>query len=202
MFIADHSKCSALLEGWSPKTMLKYANIYNLNVKEINEYFDQTAKEAQINVYQECDSLSFGNITEWLKYFQAVGISQQCNYEPAIVINAIANNEYHPEPSTIKGINLKEIYTFISNALMGLPQQQLDEASATFLSKEFQNLINEANTDEADNDVRDMKQKIEHSLHDTKNQKSYNLDPLNTYTKELEKCFTKSLNSNIKYEEY
>lgn len=81
----------------------------NLVFNYILEYFNQAAQEAQHYVYQECDSLSFNNITDWLKYFQATGISEQCNYEPAIVMNAIANNEYHPDPSTIEGINLKYV---------------------------------------------------------------------------------------------
>ncbi|KNC34678.1 hypothetical protein FF38_09147, partial [Lucilia cuprina] len=83
-------------EGCTPSTVEKYANTYNVKVETVNKYFGEVAKEAQNNVYQECDSLSFSNISEWLKYFETTGVSRECNYEPAVIMNAIANNEYHP----------------------------------------------------------------------------------------------------------
>ncbi|XP_065360590.1 uncharacterized protein LOC135954370 isoform X2 [Calliphora vicina] len=184
-------------EGCTPQVVAGYAKGYNINVEEVNEFFDAAAKEAQQYVYQECDSLSFSNITEWLNYFQASGVSSQCNYESALVMNAIANNEYHPEPEAMLGVNFKAIYKFLSNALMGRPQTPLDEASAKFLSNEFQNLINEANTDEADDDVRNMKRKIEYSLSfNNTNHRFYNLDPLNTDHAQLERCCITNVNYN------
>lgn len=45
-----------------------------------------------------------------------------------------------------------------------------------------------------------MKIKIEKSLSQIANEKIYNLDPLNTNTKELERCYSTMFNPNIKCE--
>lgn len=38
---------------------------------------------------------------------QTIGAEEECNYEAAIIMNAIANNETLPEPEAMGGINLK-----------------------------------------------------------------------------------------------
>lgn len=38
---------------------------------------------------------------------QTIGAAEECNYEAAIITNAIANNENLPDPETMGGINLK-----------------------------------------------------------------------------------------------
>ncbi|KNC34677.1 hypothetical protein FF38_09146 [Lucilia cuprina] len=84
---------------------------------------------------------------------------------------------------------------------MGLPQKPLDEISAKFLANEFQNLINEANTDKADYDVRNMKREIENSLINKTDRKFRSLDPLNTDTQQLESMsITKFDCNNFKME--
>lgn len=62
---------------------------------------------AQANVHEECESLSFTNIESWLKVFKNWNLPELCLYEPALVINAIANNEEFPEPDQLDGLNLK-----------------------------------------------------------------------------------------------
>lgn len=62
---------------------------------------------AQENVHEECDSLSFSNIESWLKVFKNWNLPGLCLYEPALVINAISNNEDFPAPEELDGVDLR-----------------------------------------------------------------------------------------------
>lgn len=64
-------------------------------------------RDAQQYVYQECDSLCFGNISEWLEVFKTMKVPENSFYEPAIIVNAIVNNEKLPDPKDVGGVNLK-----------------------------------------------------------------------------------------------
>ncbi|XP_018788914.1 PREDICTED: uncharacterized protein LOC108968968 [Bactrocera latifrons] len=131
------------------------------NKNSVLEYMNQRIQMAQENVHEECDSLSFSNIESWLQVFKKWNLPELCLYEPALVINAIANNEDLPEPKELDGVDLKSVYKFLGNALMGLPQPNLDAKSAEFLAKEFEILVGEANTEVGDSETGRINQKLE-----------------------------------------
>ncbi|XP_050332854.1 uncharacterized protein LOC126761021 [Bactrocera neohumeralis] len=131
------------------------------NKNSVLEYMNQRIQMAQENVHEECDSLSFSNMESWLKLFKKWNLPELCVYEPALVINAIANNEDIPEPKELDGVDLKAVYKFLGNALMGLPQPNLDAKSAEFLANEFEILVGEANTEVGDSETGRINQKLQ-----------------------------------------
>ncbi|XP_036335573.1 uncharacterized protein LOC118745978 isoform X4 [Rhagoletis pomonella] len=124
------------------------ASKFNRDV--ILEYLNQRMEMAVMNVHEECESPSFKNIEAWLVQFKKWNLPQSCLYEPALVMNGIANNEDIPPANQLEGIDLRSVYKFLGNALMGLPQPKLNTKTAEFLAKEFEILVSEANTSVGD----------------------------------------------------
>ncbi|XP_036335568.1 uncharacterized protein LOC118745977 isoform X2 [Rhagoletis pomonella] len=114
------------------------ASKFNRDV--ILEYLNQRMQMAVMNVHEECESPSFKNIEAWLEQFKKWNLPQSCLYEPALVMNGIANNEDIPPANQLEGIDLRSVYKFLGNALMGLPQPKLNTKTAEFLAKEFEPL--------------------------------------------------------------
>ncbi|XP_017493866.1 PREDICTED: uncharacterized protein LOC108381980 isoform X2 [Rhagoletis zephyria] len=112
------------------------ASKFNRDV--ILEYLNQRMQMAVMNVHEECESPSFKNIEAWLEQFKKWNLPQSCLYEPALVMNGIANNEDIPPANQLEGIDLRSVYKFLGNALMGLPQPKLNTKTAEFLAKEFE----------------------------------------------------------------
>ncbi|XP_053956095.1 uncharacterized protein LOC128861744 [Anastrepha ludens] len=136
--------------GCSPRSVDEVITASKFNKQSILEYMNQRIEMAETNVHEECGSLSFNNIEAWLKQFKKWNLPELCAYEPALVINAIANNEDLPEAEELEGVDLRSLYKFIGNALFGLPQAKLNEKSAEFLANEFEILVGEANTNVGD----------------------------------------------------
>uniref|UniRef100_A0A1A9UNF2 Uncharacterized protein n=1 Tax=Glossina austeni TaxID=7395 RepID=A0A1A9UNF2_GLOAU len=153
--------------GCDVENLLVAIRNFKVPKEELLKQLNSSVKEAENYVYQECDSLSFQNINLWLEYLKKINAPEHCHYEAGVVLNAIANNENHPNPGEIKGIDLKAVYTFLSNASFGLPQAQLDSISSTFLIEEIENLINEANTEEGDRDICKLIDDLEAQLSST-----------------------------------
>nr|XP_014093321.1 uncharacterized protein LOC106619652 isoform X1 [Bactrocera oleae]XP_036219982.1 uncharacterized protein LOC106619652 isoform X1 [Bactrocera oleae] len=150
------------------------------NKSSVLEYMNQRMQMAQENVHEECDSLSFSNIESWLKVFKNWNLPGLCLYEPALVINAISNNEDFPAPEELDGVDLRSVYKFLGCALMGLPQPKLDAKSAEFLANEFEILVGEANTEVGDSETGRINQKLETYVElpfSAQNEKS-SIDPL------------------------
>uniref|UniRef100_A0A1B0B8V4 Uncharacterized protein n=1 Tax=Glossina palpalis gambiensis TaxID=67801 RepID=A0A1B0B8V4_9MUSC len=150
--------------GCDVENLLSAIRNFKVPKEELLRQLNSSIKDAEDYVYQECDSLSFQNITVWLEYLKKIKAPEHCHYELGVVLNAIANNESYPHPAELNGIDLKAIYTFLSNSLFGLPQPRLDSASSAFLIDEFENLINEANTEEGDRDTCDLREQLESCL--------------------------------------
>ncbi|XP_073838440.1 uncharacterized protein [Musca autumnalis] len=165
--------------GWTSKSVNDLQKkLPERMLKELSELITQSAKEAEEYVYQECDSLCFSNITKWLQVFKNIDVPNNSFYEPAIIMNAIVNNEQLPASDDLGGVDLKAIYSFLCNALMGLPQPTLDPISSKFLASEFEALIEEVNTEDADQQTIVMKRKIQHSLGKSLQYVPESLDPL------------------------
>uniref|UniRef100_A0A034WEG5 Uncharacterized protein n=1 Tax=Bactrocera dorsalis TaxID=27457 RepID=A0A034WEG5_BACDO len=147
--------------GCSSKSVDEVIAASKFNKNSVLEYMNQRIQMAQKNVHEECDSLSFSNIESWLNVFKEWNLPELCLYEPALVINAIANNEEFPEPKDLDGVDLKSVYKFLGNALMGLPQPNLDAKSAEFLANEFEILVGEANTEVGNSETGRINQKLE-----------------------------------------
>ncbi|XP_039963909.1 uncharacterized protein LOC120776904 [Bactrocera tryoni] len=147
--------------GCSSRSVDEVIAASKFNKNSVLEYMNQRIQMAQENVHEECDSLSFSNMESWLKLFKKWNLPELCVYEPALVINAIANNEDFPEPKELDGVDLKAVYKFLGNALMGLPQPNLDAKSAEFLANEFEILVGEANTEGGDSETGRINQKLQ-----------------------------------------
>lgn len=166
--------------GCSSKNVDEVIAASKFNKASVLEYMNQRIQMAQANVHEECESLSFTNIESWLKVFKNWNLPELCLYEPALVINAIANNEEFPEPDQLDGLNLKSVYKFLGNALMGLPQPKLNAKSAEFLANEFEILVSEANTEIGDSETGRINNQIQIYMElpfCTQNEKS-SIDPL------------------------
>ncbi|XP_028896582.1 uncharacterized protein LOC105212919 [Zeugodacus cucurbitae] len=166
--------------GCSSKNVDEVIAASKFNKTSVLEYMNQRIQMAQMNVHEECDSLSFANIESWLEVFKKWNLPELCLYEPALVINAIANNEDFPEPEQLDGVNLKSVYKFLGNALMGLPQPKLDAKSAEFLANEFNILVGEANTVNGDSETIRINNQLQSYVElpfCTQNEKS-SIDPL------------------------
>uniref|UniRef100_A0A1A9W3D9 Uncharacterized protein n=1 Tax=Glossina brevipalpis TaxID=37001 RepID=A0A1A9W3D9_9MUSC len=150
--------------GCDAENLLSVISNFKVPKEEILKQLNISVKEAEDHVYQQCDSLSFQNINAWLEYLKKINAPKHCHYESGVMLNAIANNENHPSPAELNGIDLKSIYTFLSNAFFGLPQPQLDSTSCAFLIEEFESLINEANTEQGDKDTCDLRDELQTSL--------------------------------------
>ncbi|XP_017108986.2 uncharacterized protein [Drosophila bipectinata] len=149
--------------GFSQGILKEAAQYQNVDYTDAAfSYIAKTCPEAEDSVKLECDSVSLNNITEWLELLKAAGLSDLCEFEAAAVVNSIIQNEKQPKPKSLNGIDLKQAYKFLDNALMGLPQKELSDATKAFLSKEIELLIAEANTDESDDVARSMGQSLYH----------------------------------------
>ncbi|KAH8302336.1 hypothetical protein KR044_005240 [Drosophila immigrans] len=134
---------------------------FSINLfKFATDFICQSYENAEQAVNQECDSVSLNNINQWLELMKKTELSTLCEYEAAAVLNAIRTNEPQPEPEQLNGINIRQAYAFLENALTGQPQKKLSEATETFLSREIELLIAEANTEESDKLARDMGQSL------------------------------------------
>ncbi|KAH8369982.1 hypothetical protein KR093_001764 [Drosophila rubida] len=147
------------------------------DTQKIIDFICQSYENAEQAVNQDCDSVSFNNINQWLELVKNSDLSTICQYEAAAVLNAIRHNEPQSEPEQLGGINMRQAYTFLENALTGQPQKKLDEATEAFVSREIevsklinlnwiyviitanlQLLIADANTEQSDNLARIMRQ--------------------------------------------
>uniref|UniRef100_W8BT02 Uncharacterized protein n=3 Tax=Ceratitis capitata TaxID=7213 RepID=W8BT02_CERCA len=146
--------------GCSKKEVEKVIESSKFNKDAVLEYMNQRIQMAQMNVHEECQSLSFTNIESWLELFKKWRLQDFCLYEQAMVINSIANNEDLPPPEELEGVDLKSVYRFIGNALLGLPQPKLDARSAEFLANEFELLVGEANTEAGDKDTLRIREQL------------------------------------------
>ncbi|XP_013113963.2 uncharacterized protein LOC106091835 [Stomoxys calcitrans] len=168
-----------ITNGWSSKSYKDLRKkVKEIYYQQYTPVLIQQAREAQQYVYQECDSLCFGNINAWLETFKEMNVPANSFYEPAIIMNAIVNNEMLPRPEELGGVNLKQIYSFLCNGLMGLPQPAMDLTSAKFLAKEFETLIDEANSELADSQTLYMKQKIRQKFSKKVKATPSSMDPL------------------------
>uniref|UniRef100_A0A1A9URS3 Uncharacterized protein n=1 Tax=Glossina austeni TaxID=7395 RepID=A0A1A9URS3_GLOAU len=170
--------------GCDVENLLSAIRNFKVPKEELLRQLNSSVKEAEDYVYQECDSLSFQNITVWLEYLKKIKAPEHCHYELGVVLNAIANNESYPNPAEINGIDLKAIYTFLSNSLFGLPQPRLDSASSAFLIDEFENLINEANTEGGDRDTCELREQLQSRLSAANpDDRPSSLNPFKLYSK-------------------
>ncbi|XP_022217634.2 uncharacterized protein LOC111070900 [Drosophila obscura] len=139
---------------------LKRATENGKNCEAIIEYMVSSCENAEAKVEHECDSVSLNNINQWLELMKATQLSGRCEYEAAAVLNSILRNERRPSAANMNGIDLTGAYKFLSNALMGQPQEKMSDTTKAFLSREIELLIAEANTDESDEAARDMGQRL------------------------------------------
>ncbi|XP_067644498.1 uncharacterized protein [Eurosta solidaginis] len=93
--------------GCSSQSVEDVIKASKFDKESILRYMNERAQLAQKHVSEECNSLCFKNIEKWLEYFQKRNLPESCLYEPALVINAIANNEDMPDPNELEGIDLK-----------------------------------------------------------------------------------------------
>ncbi|KAH8408307.1 hypothetical protein KR215_002003 [Drosophila sulfurigaster] len=130
------------------------------NTQKIIDFFCQSYANAEQAVNQDCNSVSLNNINHWLELLNKSELSNICEYESAAVLNAIRRNEPQPEPEQLEGIDMRQAYTFLENALTGQPQKKLSEATEKFMAREIELLIAEANTEESDSLARDIGQQL------------------------------------------
>ncbi|XP_002025407.2 uncharacterized protein LOC6600242 isoform X1 [Drosophila persimilis] len=150
-------------KGFSPEN-LKMATENVKNAEAIIEYMANSCEDAEAKVKHECESLSFNNINQWLELMKTTQLSGRCEYEAAAVVNSILRNERLPSEEDMNGIDLTAAYKFLSNALMGKPQEKMSDTTKAFLSREVEQLIAEANTDESDEAARDMGRRLGHGI--------------------------------------
>ncbi|KAH8338266.1 hypothetical protein KR067_005633 [Drosophila pandora] len=125
--------------GFSQGILQEAAQFQNVDYTDaVFSYIAKSCPEAEDTVKLECDSVSLNNITEWLELLKSTKLSDLCEFEAAAVVNFIIQNEKHPKPKKLNGIDLKQAYKFLDNALMGLPQKDLSDATKAFLSKEIE----------------------------------------------------------------
>ncbi|XP_075164244.1 uncharacterized protein LOC142236845 [Haematobia irritans] len=168
-----------LKHGWTSKSYVDLCKkIPEEYVKRYENHIRQTIAGSQQYVYQECESLCFENISAWLNFFKEMNVPANSYYESAIVVNSIVKTDKFPKPDDLGGVNLKAVYSFICNALQGLPQSPLDRISAKFLAKEFETLIDEANTENGDAHTLQMREKLIETLPRIRNTIPNSLDPL------------------------
>lgn len=60
-------------------------------------------------MHEECGSLSFENISDWLWSFEKYKLDNNCNFETAMIMKAIADNEKHPTSDELDGVDLKYV---------------------------------------------------------------------------------------------
>ncbi|EDW73185.1 uncharacterized protein Dwil_GK17415 [Drosophila willistoni] len=147
--------------GTTPHTLkIAAAHRRGDNTNSIIDYIISSANKAEECVDQECNSVSLNNINQWLELMKNMELTQFCEHEAGVVMNAIVRNEPQSKPEELNGINMTEVYKFLENALIGQPQKALSEPSQSFLFREIALLIAEANSDQSDVEARKMGQNL------------------------------------------
>ncbi|XP_016966196.1 uncharacterized protein LOC108035202 [Drosophila biarmipes] len=166
--------------GYSQQVLLEVSKSQSQDyTKAVFQYMATTIERGE-EMVKNCDSVSLNNITQWLELMKTAQLSDLCEFEAAAAVNSIIHNERKPAPKELDGIDLNEAYKFVENALMGQPQKKLSDVTKAFLCKEFELLIEEANTDESDDMARSMGQRLyNHQILDYMEQPHRcSLDPL------------------------
>ncbi|ALC43264.1 CG6685 [Drosophila busckii] len=151
-YLKEHGCTSATLEAT--------ARARRQDPKEVIDYVCRSYEQAEQRVNEECETDSFVSIIQWLQLMKKAKLPERCHYEQAYALNAIVHHEAHPEPAELGGINMREAYSFLENALTGHPQKKLDAATSRFLLHEFELLIDEANNEESEDEARKMAEKL------------------------------------------
>ncbi|XP_016997864.2 uncharacterized protein [Drosophila takahashii] len=166
--------------GYSQQVLLEASKYHDQNYTgALFQYISTTMARGE-EMVKNCDSVSLNNMTQWLELMKSAQLSDLCEFEAAAAVNSIIQNEKKPSPRELNGIDLNEAYKFLENALMGQPQKKLSDATKSFLSKEIELLIEEANTEESDDIARSMGQRLyDHQILDyTEQPHKCSLDPL------------------------